>query len=58
MNYIDAVRAYISKCEQEEKDKDYMLRFIKNNPNCLLRIMIPPILQLLHGLSAPTEKGC
>ena len=37
MNYIDAVKNYIPLCEQEERDREYMLRFIAANPDCLSR---------------------
>ena len=37
MNYIDAVKAFVPRCGQEEKDRDFMLRFIAGNPDCLVR---------------------
>ena len=37
MNYIDAVKSYIPRCEQEQRDKDFFLRFIESNPDCLSR---------------------
>ncbi len=37
MNYIDAVKGYIPRCKQEEHDRDFMLRFIENNTDCLVR---------------------
>ena len=37
MNYIEAMKSFVPKCEQEAQDKDYMHRFIENNPDCLLR---------------------
>lgn len=37
MNYIEAVKGYIPSCEQEERDKDFFLRFAAENPDCLSR---------------------
>lgn len=37
MNYVDAIKNYIPRCPQEEKDKDFFIRFIDANPDCLLR---------------------
>ena len=37
MNYVDAINNYIPRCPQEEKDKDFFIRFIDENPDCLLR---------------------
>lgn len=37
MNYAEAVRSYIPRCEQEERDREFFLRFMAENPNCLSR---------------------
>ncbi len=37
MNYIDAVKCFHPRCEQEKKDKEFFLSFIENNPDCLSR---------------------
>ncbi len=37
MNYINAVRNFIPRCEQEQRDRDFFLRFIASYPNCLSR---------------------
>ncbi len=37
MNYIEATKNFVPLCQQEEKDKDFFLRFIENNPDCLSR---------------------
>lgn len=37
MNYIEAVKSFVPLCYQEERDREYMLHFIENNPDCLLR---------------------
>ena len=37
MNYLDAIRAYAPKNEQEERDKAFFLRFAAEHPDCLLR---------------------
>ena len=37
MNYMEAVRAFVPRCEQEERDREFFLRFIESNPDCLSR---------------------
>ena len=37
MHYLDAIRAYEPKNEQESRDREFFLRFAEQNPDCLLR---------------------
>lgn len=37
MNYIDDVKNYLPRCEQEERDREFFLRFAADNPDCLSR---------------------
>lgn len=37
MNYIDAVKAFVPRCKQEERDREFFLRFMENNSDCLSR---------------------
>lgn len=37
MDFRKTIKNYIPRCEQEEKDKDFFIRFIDKNPDCLLR---------------------
>ena len=37
MHYLDAIRAYTPKNEQEARDQKFFLRFAEQNPDCLLR---------------------
>ena len=37
MELIHTIENYIPRCEQEALDKDYLLRFARNNPDCLTR---------------------
>lgn len=37
MNYIDDVKNYLPRCEQEERDREFFLRFAESNPDCLSR---------------------
>ncbi|MBQ8264273.1 MAG: NUDIX hydrolase [Oscillospiraceae bacterium] len=37
MYFEDAVKAYVPMCEQEARDREFFLRFIAGNSNCLIR---------------------
>ena len=37
MDYLDAIRAYVPKNEQEQRDQEFFLRFAAANPDCLHR---------------------
>ncbi len=37
MDFRETIKSYTPRCEQEEKDKDFFLRFIDAYPDCLLR---------------------
>ena len=37
MYYLDEIAAYVPCCEQERADRELMLRFAREHPDCLLR---------------------
>lgn len=37
MHYLEAIRTYVPKNEQEFRDREFFLRFAERNPDCLTR---------------------